>query len=137
MRLFIVCFVLFYSFSVVAKTNAFLNDAAALGAIAGVAKACQEKPKKIKDYELIAVRLIANKANTASQEKEGYYVYVQEKLKAERKQKNNPQMPCDEVLFRFKNMPLFESVVYRDGSLKLSDGTFLKAKRPPLKVDKK
>ena len=133
----VILFILFFSFPLMAQTDMFLNDSAALGTMAGLAKACDEDIQKMEDYELIAARLIANKANTASQEKEGYYTYVQEKLKAERKQKNDPQMSCDEVLRRFENMPLFESVVYRDGSLKLSDGTFLKAKRPPLKVDKK
>lgn len=135
MRFFIL-FLLFF-FPSMGKSDVFLDDAAALGTMAGVAKACNEAPKKLDDYELIAVRLIANKANTAEQEKDGYYSYAREKLKAERKQKHTPQMSCDEILSRFRNMPLFESVVYHDGSLKLSDGTFLPAKRPPLKVNKK
>ena len=132
-----VLFFLIFTFPLMAQSDTFFEDAGSLGTMAGVAKACNENVQKLDDYELIAVRLIANKANSAEQEKEGYRRYVQEKLKAERKQKNNPQMSCNEVLYRFENMPLFKSVVYRDGSLKLSDGTFLKAKRPPLKVDKK
>jgi hypothetical protein len=128
---------LFLTFPLIAKSDVFFEDAGALGVMAGVAKACGENTQKLDDYELIAVRLIANKADSAIQEKEGYRKYVQEKMKAERKQKNAPAMSCGEVLSRFENMPLFESVVYRDGSLKLSDGTFLPAKRPPLKVNKK
>lgn len=128
---------LFLVFPLIAKSDVFFEDAGALGTMAGVAKACGENAQKLDDYELIAVRLIANKADSASQEKEGYRKYVQEKMKAQRKQKNAPVMSCAEVLSRFENMPLFKSVVYRDGSLKLSDGTFLPAKRPPLKVNKK
>ena len=128
---------LFLIFPLTVKSDVFFDDAGALGTMAGVAKACGENAQKLEDYELIAVRLIANKANSAVQEKEGYRKYVQEKMKAERRQKNAPQMSCSEVLSRFENMPLFKSVVYRDGSLKLSDGTFLPANRPPLIVDKK
>lgn len=135
MRIVLFCFI--FTFPFMALSDTFFEDAGSLGAIAGVAKACGENAQKLDDYELIAVRLIANKANSAGQEKEGYRKYVQEKMKAERKQKNVPAMSCGEVLSRFENMPLFESVVYRDGSLKLSDGTFLPAKRPPLKVNKK
>ncbi len=132
-----ILFFLIFIFPFMASSDTFFEDAGVLGTMAGVAKACNENTQKLDDYELIAVRLIANKANSAEQEKDGYRRYVQEKLRAERKQKKNPQMSCNEVLYRFKNMPLFKSIVYRDGSLKLSDGTFLKAKRPALKVNKK
>ena len=127
----------FFSFSLIGAEPSVLDEAAVLGTMAGLAEACGEKDKKMTDYELIASRLIANKANSDEEEIDGYHRYAEKKMTAMRKQKSSPQMSCNEVLRRFENMPIFKSVVYSDGSLKLSDGTFLKAKRPPAQLKKK
>ena len=123
----------FLSFSLVAAEPSVLEEAALLGTMAGLAETCGEKDKKLSDFELISSRLIANKSISDKEEIRGYRRYAEEKATAMRKQKNNPKLSCGEILRRFENMPIFKSVVYSDGSLKLSDGTFLKATRPPLK----
>lgn len=122
---------------VMAQEISALDEAALLGSMAGVAKACGENEQKLEDFELIAARLIANKTNSPEEEIMGYRRYAEENLASMRKHKENPQLSCDEILERFENMPIFESIVYQDGSLKLSDGTFLQAKRPPAKLVKK
>ena len=121
------------SYSAWGAEPSVFDEAALLGTMAGLAETCGENAKRISDFELISARLIANKADSDDEEIKGYQRYAKEKVAASRKQKNNPQITCKEVLYRFENMPIFKSVVYSDGSLKLSDGTFLKAKRPPLK----
>ena len=127
----------FLAFSTIAATPSVLDEAAMLGTMAGLAETCGENNKKLADFELISARLIANKSVSDQEEIRGYRRYAEEKATAIRKQKDNPQMSCDEILHRFENMPIFKSVVYSDGSLKLADGTFLKAKRPPAKLNKK
>ena len=117
-------------FPVYAKEFSVMDEAAMLGMMEGIAEACGEKPKKLEDFKLITARLIANKTDSHEEEVACYRRYASEKVLGMTRQKNNPKMPCKEVLYRFENMPLFKSVVYSDGSLKLSDGTFLKNKRP-------
>lgn len=126
----------FLSFSVMSAELSVSDEAALLGTMSGLAEACGENSKKISDFELIAARLIAVKSATDEEEIAGYQRYAQEKMIAMQKQKNSPKISCNEVLRRFDSMPIFKSVVYSDGSLKLSDGTFLKATRPPAKLNK-
>ena len=104
-----------------------LDEAAQLGTMAGLADACGEK-KKIEVFELISARLIANKSNSEEQEMEGYRRYAAEKLRASREHKKSPKLTCGEILNRFHKMPLFKSIVYKDGSLKFYDGTYYPAK---------
>ena len=51
-------------------------------------------------------------------------------VNAYNEQKNNPQVGCGTVLESFRNLPIFKSVVYADGSVKMYDGSYLKPKRP-------
>ena len=104
-----------------------LEEAAQLGTIAGLAEACGET-KKVQNYELISARLIANKAVSEEQEMEGYRRYAAEKLRAKNEHQNSPKLTCGEILNRFQKLPLFKSVVYKDGSLKFYDGTYYPAK---------
>lgn len=129
--------IVFFTFQTAANnTPSIMEEAEMLGTMSGIAQACNEKSKKISDFELIAARIIANKTSSEEEEIEGYQHYARKKAAAMRKQKNNPKLSCNEILRRFENMPIFKSVVYSDGSVKLSDGTFLKATRPPAQLKK-
>ena len=123
----LIFFALLWSFPVLAEKLSVLDEAAQLGTIAGLAEACGAK-EKLENYELIAVRLIANKSSSVEAEKAGYRRYAEEKLRAMRDHRASPKLTCGEILNRFQKMPLFKSVVYRDGSLKLYDGTYYPAK---------
>ena len=116
-----------WTFPVLSAKLSLLDEAAQLGTMAGLAEACGEK-KKLENFELISARLIANKSNSEEQEMEGYRRYAEEKLRAAREHKKSPKMTCGEILNRFQKMPLFKSVVYKDGSLKFYDGTYYPAK---------
>lgn len=105
------------------------SDAEQLGLLAGLALACGSK-QKLDDFELISSRLIANSATTEKEEKDQIRVYMQAKWNAMQRQKNNPAASCSEVLQRFDQLPLFNSTVYRDGSVKLPDGKWSKPLRP-------
>lgn len=117
----------------VARTAQGLSESEQLGITAGAALACNAGAK-LDDFELIASRIIANQASTAEVEKDEYTKFAQSKLKAYREQKDNPQMSCGEVLSSFNRLPIFRSVVYADGSVKMPNGSLLKPKRAVVKT---
>ena len=120
-------FALLWALPVFGAQLSVLDEAAQLGTIAGLASACGAK-EKLENYELIAARLIANKSASVETEKAGYRRYAEEKMRAMQEHKRSPQLTCGEILNRFQKMPLFKSVVYKDGSLKFYDGTYYPAK---------
>ena len=122
-------FLLLFLFSTPAFTASLsvLDEAEQMGTIGGLAEACQAKDK-LDIYELIAVRLIANKSHSEEEEREGYNRYAAEKLNAMREHRSNPKMTCNEILNHFNKLPIFKSIVYQDGSLKMYDGTFYPAR---------
>ncbi len=111
------------------RTDAGLSIPEQLGITAGIAQACNVNPEMLKNYELIASRLIANPAPTAEIEYAELQTYAQAKLEALKGQKKTPQLSCSEVLARFENQPLFQSVVFKDGTVKLPDGKLIKPVR--------
>ncbi len=117
----------------VTRTAQGLSESEQLGITAGTALACNAGAK-LDDFELIASRIIANQAATEEIEKERYTQFAQSKLKAYKEQKDNPQMSCGEVLSSFNRLPIFRSVVYADGSVKMPNGALLKPKRAVVKA---
>ena len=111
------------------RTTEGLTEAEQLGITAGTALACNAGGK-LDDFELIASRIIANKALTAEAEQQGYREYAESKFRAYSEQRNNPQETCGAVLDSFTHLPIFRSVVFADGGLKMYDGTYLKPLRP-------
>lgn len=118
------------------RTTEGLSEAQQLGITAGLALACNAGAR-LDDFELIASRLIANKAQTKAEEDKGFHEFAESKLNAYMEQRNSPQVPCGVVLDSFKHLPLFKSVVYADGGLKMYDGTYLKPLRPVKQAAKK
>ena len=123
----IILLFLLYTFPVYSAQLSLFEEAAQLGTMAGLADACGSKDK-LKNYELISARLIANKSNSEEEEMQSYRRYAEEKVRAKRKHQKSPQITCGEILKRFESMPLFKSIVYKDGSLKFYDGTYYPAK---------
>lgn len=107
-----------------------------LGIAAGVAMACRVDYDTLANYEMIASRIIANPLKTDTDERVAIKLYSEAKLKAYKEQKKSPKMHCSEILERFKSQEIFKTTVYRDGTLKFSNGKVLKPKRP-IKVEKK
>ena len=107
-----------------------------LGISAGVALACQVDTDQLKNYEMIASRIIVNPLKTDKEEKEALNIYAKAKLKAFQEQKKKSLMRCSEVLKRFEKQDIFKSVVYRDGTIKMPNGKVIKPQRP-IKNEKK
>ena len=106
-----------------------MSDAEQLGMMAGLAAACGST-KKLEDFELISSRLLANPAASEAIEKQQIRLYMQAKWDAMQRQKKHPPVSCKEVLEHFNHLPLFNSIVYRDGSVKFPDNTWSKPLRP-------
>lgn len=120
------------------RTLKGVSETEQLGISAGVALACKVDMEKLKNYEMIASRIIANPLKSEKAEKEALHIYAQAKLKAFAEQKKQKLMNCVEVLERFEEQDIFDSVVYRDGTIKLPNGKVLKPKRPlPVSKNKK
>ena len=111
------------------RTTEGLTEAEQLGITSGLALACNAG-SKLDDFELIASRLIANKALTAEAEQKGYREFAEAKFNAYNEQKKDPKESCGAILDSFNHLPLFRSVVFADGGLKMYDGTYLKPLRP-------
>ena len=118
------------------RTTEGLTEAEQLGITAGLALACNAGGK-LDDFELIASRLIANKAQTEQEEQKGYREFAESKFNAYTEQKNDPKESCGAILDSFNRLPLFRSVVFADGGLKMYDGTYLKPVRPVKFVQQK
>ena len=111
------------------RTTRGLSVPAQLGITSGTALACNAG-SKLDDFELIASRIIANSAPTEEAEQAGYREFAQAKLRAYQEQRNDPQETCSAVLDSFRHLPIFRSIVYADGSVRMYDGSYLKPQRP-------
>ena len=127
MKKILFVYLFFFTTFVYAGKLSLLDEASQLGTMDGLAEACGAK-KKLKNYELIALALITNKASSEEQRQEAYRRYAEQKVRAKDEHKKNPKMSCSEILNRFEKMPLFKSIVYQDGSLKFYDGSYYPAK---------
>jgi hypothetical protein len=99
-----------------------------LGMAAGAALACGAG-QELDDFELIASRIIANKAPSRQREIEELKIYAEEKLRTYNLQRQSPPTDCSTVLNSFKKMSIFSSTIYADGTVKLPDGSFLKPRK--------
>ena len=130
MRLFLLslCF-LVVGFTAHAQNVQKMSDAEQLGMMAGLATACGAE-KKLEDFELISARLLANDSPTEESEKQKVWQYMRAKWDAMQRQKQEAPVPCNEILESFNKLPIFNSIVYKDGSVKLPDGSWSKPLRP-------
>ncbi len=117
-------------FAAGARTAEGLSESEQLAITAGLAYACGADADKLATYEMIASRILVNPTRSEKEEKAVLTSYAQRKLRASQEQKIAPEINCREVLNRFYKLPLFRSTVYRDGTLKLPDGTKIKPVRP-------
>ncbi len=112
------------------RTAVGLSEGEQLAITAGVAHACGADEDKLSTYEMIASRILVNPTRSAKEETAVLTEYARRKLRAYQEQKAAPEINCREVLSRFYKMPLFRSTVYRDGTVKLPDGSKIKPVRP-------
>ena len=125
MRFLMFFTVCFCSIGVMAQRAEF-SESQQLGITAGMATSCGADREKIRDFELIAGRIIANKTPSFKAEQNELFVYATQKLNAQ-----NKTYDCKDILKRFNALPIFKSKVYLDGTVILPDGTTLKPRAKP------
>lgn len=116
-----------------AQTLNGMTDAQQLGAMAGLALACNAG-NRLDDFQLIASYIIANESPTKAKRQAAFKAYAAEKLRTYNLQKEAPEEDCPAVLKKFYNLPIFGATVYKNGTVKFPDGKVLKA---PSDEDKK
>ena len=116
-----------------AQTERVYTEAEQMGTMAGLAYACGAK-QKLKDFELIAAHILADKSATSDEAEKKLREFNTMKYRYMKKQKDAPRMSCKEILEHFDNMPIFQSTVYADGTVKMFDGTVLKPQYPVIKI---
>ncbi len=116
-----------------AQTLNGMTDAQQLGAMAGLALACNAG-SRLDDFQLIASYIIANENPTESKRHKAFKAFAAEKLRTYNLQKDNPQEDCPAILKRFYNVDIFNCTVFANGDVKFPDGKILKA---PTKEQKK
>ncbi len=104
-----------------------MTDAQQLGAMAGVALACNAG-SRLDDFELISSYILGNSAKTEEDREKAFKEYASEKLRTYNLQRDHQPTPCPEVLQTFYHLPIFATIIYADGTVKLPDGKIIKAK---------
>lgn len=130
MKYFYLLACLLFAYGARADTLTLKDEAGQMGLLSGLAVACHENAKTLDNYELIASRIIANKALTEADENEAKKEFVWQKLKTMKKKDTLKQAECREILNHFRQMSVFQSIVYADGGIKMPDGSYLPPKRP-------
>ena len=119
--------------SLQAQTLNGMSDAQQLGAMAGLALACNAG-SRLDDFQLISSYILADTYTTEEKRNKAFTQFASEKLRTYNLQKQKPIEDCPTILKRFYNLPIFEVTIYKDGSIKFPDGKILRA---PTDQDKK
>ncbi len=111
-----------------AKPITYQEEMYALGAVSGQGLAC--KSQKYHQFELLARAIVVGKAPNAAVQEDGLAQFAAGKASAFMKAEEENFANCAETLERFDNQPIFKSVLYSDGRLKMPDGTVIKPRQP-------
>lgn len=99
-----------------------------LGRVAGQGLAC--KSQKYHQFELLARALIVSKAANNELQNKGMIEFNTGKANAFIEIEDSNFADCSDILPSFENQPIFKSVLYSDGRLKMYDGTIITPRKP-------
>lgn len=105
------------------KKPTYLEEASALGSIAGQGLAC--RAKKYHKFELIARAIIVSKAKSNKMQEEGLRTYNDEKVNTFMEIEREKFQNCDETVYAFNRQKIFETTLYRNGKIKMPDGSVI------------
>ena len=100
-----------------------VNDAEDMGHLAGVIMACGAY-RPLYQFEEIISRYLSNTSPSQEAEKAQLRLYAEAKASSFSIFRNRKE-ECPAAITRFTRMPIFNSELYSDGSLRLPDGKFL------------
>ena len=98
-----------------------------LGRVAGQGLGC--KSQKYHQFELLARALVVGKAANDDIQSAGMFEFNNGKATAFIELEDSNFADCSDILPSFENQPIFKSVLYSDGRIKLFDGTIITPRR--------
>lgn len=128
-KIYLSAFCMFFASTVYgSNTNpTYLEEMYTLGTVSGQGLAC--KSKKYHQFELLARAIVVGKAPNKELQEQGMARYNTGKADAFMAVEDIGFADCAETLQAFDNQPIFKSVLYSDGRVKLADGTIIKPRK--------
>ncbi len=106
----------------------YLEEVKALGIVSGQGLACGAS--KFDTFEMLARAILITKASSDRQQAEGMRVYNEAKADAYISKQMDGFFECDVINRRFDNQDIFKATLYRDGTIKMPDGTLVTPRQP-------
>lgn len=125
-RVILFCCVFFASMPAWSASS-YIEDVKSLGYISGEGLACGAK--RYPSYELVARAYLVSKARSDEEQASGMYEYNAAKAQAYLRKKRSGLWDCDDVNARFNNQKIFNSKLYKNGTIKLPDGKIIKPRQ--------
>lgn len=118
--------ILIFAFPISVKCD-YLEDVKTLGYASGEGLACGAK--RYPSYELVARAFMVSSARSDNEQAEGMYKYNQAKAHAYMNKRKDGLFGCDEINERFNKQKIFETKLYKNGTLKMPDGKVIKPRQ--------
>ena len=122
---FIIVAALLISPEVYATT--YIEEMKGLGYVSGEGLACQAK--RYPSYELIARAYMVTKAKSDKEQADGMYAYNEAKLNAYLERRQDDYIDCMAINKIFNHQKIFQSKLYKNGTIKTPDGKILKPRQ--------
>ncbi len=105
----------------------YIDDVRSFGYVSGEGIACGAK--KYPAYETIARAYLVSAAKSDDEQAKGMYEYNEAKAKSYLRKRHDGLWNCAEINERFDNQKILKSKLYKNGTLKMSDGKVIKPRR--------
>lgn len=104
--------------------STYIEDVKNFGYASGEGLACGAS--RYPTYELIARSYLVSAATSDAEQAKGMFEYNSAKARAYMNKRRDGFLGCDEINVRFDNQKIFNSKLYKNGTLKLPDGKIIK-----------
>ncbi|MBR5154129.1 MAG: hypothetical protein IKW58_00200 [Alphaproteobacteria bacterium] len=108
-------------------TASYIEDVRSLGYVAGEGLACGAK--RYPAYELISRAFLVSSASSDEEQYEGMYEYNSAKAEAYISKRQDGLLGCSNINKRFNSQKIFNSKLYKNGTIKLPDGKIIKPRQ--------
>lgn len=107
---------------------AYIDEARALGAVAGQGLACGSA--KYDTFELLARAIILTKSPSDVMQDKALRVFTEEKADVFVSKQLDNFADCGNIVSRFDAQDIFKATLYADGTIKMPDGQILTPRKP-------
>lgn len=114
--------------SLAANKPTYLEEATALGSIAGQGLAC--RAKKYHKFELLARAIVVSKAQNEKMQKDGLNAFNDAKAGTFMDIEAENFSDCDEIVYAFNRQKIFSATLYTNGKIKMPDGNVIVPRKP-------